>query len=438
MPWNGSGVFSRIYSWVADAAAAIDINATRMDTDTNDIATALNNCRTLDGQTKPTAALPMNGFNHTGVGNGTAAAHYAAVGQVQNNSLLFAPATGTGDAITASFSPATTALTDGEQVCVRAASANATTTPTFAPDGLTAHTITRFGGAALVAGDIVANHELTLRYNAANTRWELLNPHNPSLRDTSAAFDVAMAATSSITLTAQRTFTLDVANASRTLKLTGNAVLNQDVSTAGSPTFGGSITIPNGSGLGDGNVIPYVFTAGHQAQITGANSSNFSVNLQNTATGTTQQIAQYQISAAAPNNGTAWFWQCIDNSATRMTGLSNGGLANFSANNVNLSDARVKPSFEQYTDSQIDAFQKAFCAVDWGRFKYGDQTHDDWNHGYTAQGVRAAFEKIAPELVDSWTDGKLLAVYNEDLKNIGMALLARLIRDVAEIKRRLK
>jgi len=58
-----------------------------------------------------------------------------------------------------------------------------------------------------------------------------------AIRDTSAAFDVTLAAASSTALTAGRTLTLDLVNAARTLKLTGNATLNQDVSTAGSPSF---------------------------------------------------------------------------------------------------------------------------------------------------------------------------------------------------------
>lgn len=87
---------------------------------------------------------------------------------------------GTSDAITATFNPAITALTDGLIVGVRAGAGNATTTPTFAPNGLTAHTITKSGGTALVPGDIAgALAELLLRYNLANTRWELLNPVYP-------------------------------------------------------------------------------------------------------------------------------------------------------------------------------------------------------------------------------------------------------------------
>ena len=63
------------------------------------------------------------------------------------------------------------------------------------------------------------------------------------IRDTSAAYDVTIGCTSSTTLTAGRELTIDVANAARTLKLIGNTTLNQDVSTAGSPSFAG-LTVP--------------------------------------------------------------------------------------------------------------------------------------------------------------------------------------------------
>lgn len=89
----------------------------------------------------------------------------------------WAAAGGTADAITATYSPANATLTDGMLLGFRASAANTTTTPTFAPDGLTAHPITQAGGSALIAGDIpAANAECVVRYNLANTRWELLNP----------------------------------------------------------------------------------------------------------------------------------------------------------------------------------------------------------------------------------------------------------------------
>jgi len=92
------------------------------------------------------------------------------------NVMQSAIAAGTADAITAVFPIPFTALNDQTIVSVRALLANATTTPTFAPDGLTAKTIVKNGSQTLVAGDIFgASHELILKYNSTNDVWELLN-----------------------------------------------------------------------------------------------------------------------------------------------------------------------------------------------------------------------------------------------------------------------
>lgn len=90
--------------------------------------------------------------------------------------MSFAAGAGTVDAITANFSP-DIALGDGQICVVQSTGANTVTNPTFAPDGLTAHTIVKNGGQALVAGDTGnAGYPLQLEYNLANTRWELMNP----------------------------------------------------------------------------------------------------------------------------------------------------------------------------------------------------------------------------------------------------------------------
>jgi hypothetical protein len=178
MPYNGSGVFTRIYNWVNDAAAAIDITASRVDGEDDGFAAGLTNCICKDGQTTVTANLPMATFRHTGVGNGVARTDYAALGQVQDGTPSWVAGGGTADAITASYSPVITALVDGMVLRARASGANTITTPSFSPNGLTAHTITKRGGVALVAGDIpAALYEMFLVYNLANTRWELLNPN---------------------------------------------------------------------------------------------------------------------------------------------------------------------------------------------------------------------------------------------------------------------
>lgn len=83
MPFNGGGVFTRLYSWVADAAAGIDITASRTDADSDDIVVnGLGNCITRDGQGKPTANLPMAGFRHTGAASGVGSGDYVTIGQL--------------------------------------------------------------------------------------------------------------------------------------------------------------------------------------------------------------------------------------------------------------------------------------------------------------------------------------------------------------------
>src|SRR5882724_9532310 len=83
MPWSGAGTFTRIYSWVADKAAGLDISSSRMDTDTNDIATqGFGNCLTRDGQGQPTANLPMAGFRHTGAMDAVGPQDYATLAQL--------------------------------------------------------------------------------------------------------------------------------------------------------------------------------------------------------------------------------------------------------------------------------------------------------------------------------------------------------------------
>ena len=179
MAFNGSGLCN-IDSTGQPVNANTLIESADFNALTADLATGLSNCVTKDGQQTITANLPMAGFHHTGVGNASARTDYAAAGQVQDGKLNWVDGGGTADAITATYSPAITTLVDGQLCCVRATAANATTTPTFAPNGLTARDIVKDGGDALAVGDIVGDgHELILRYDLTNTRWELLNPKNP-------------------------------------------------------------------------------------------------------------------------------------------------------------------------------------------------------------------------------------------------------------------
>jgi hypothetical protein len=103
--------------------------------------------------------------------------------------------------------------------------------------------------------------------------------------------------------------------------------------------------------------------------------------------------------AAAPNNASSYFLYFADTASQRMSVRSNGGIYNFSANDSNLSDIRTKKDI-----FPLESYWNKFKAIEIVKFKYKDQTHDDYNIGVIAQQV----EEIAPEFVDTdyWDDPK--------------------------------
>lgn len=121
-----------------------------------------------------------------------AAGSAAAAAAVQEQMV---DAGGAADALTADFSP-NIALVDNTRVFVRATLANATTTPTFNPDGLGANTIVKEGGATLVAGDIAIDLVMLLVYDNDNSQWELTNPVNPIIDEDAMTTDTPVQAPS--------------------------------------------------------------------------------------------------------------------------------------------------------------------------------------------------------------------------------------------------
>lgn len=98
------------------------------------------------------------------------------IANVQASSSIIGTAGGGVDAITATFTPTITAWANGLLLIVECAGANATTTPTFNPDGIGAKTIVRPDGSALLAGDIPgANFRALFVYDASLDKVLLLN-----------------------------------------------------------------------------------------------------------------------------------------------------------------------------------------------------------------------------------------------------------------------
>ena len=118
--------------------------------------------------------------------------------------------------------------------------------------------------------------------------------------------------------------------------------------------------------------------------------------------------------STAPNNTTSVFIDARDSSAQRFALRSNGGIANYSANNVNLSDERTKTDIQN-----AGGYLAKICAIPVRTFKYKDQIDDLLNLGVIAQEV----ETVAPELVDVSGFGEtpedgvpLKAIYQTDLQ----------------------
>jgi hypothetical protein len=120
---------------------------------------------------------------------------------------------------------------------------------------------------------------------------------------------------------------------------------------------------------------------------------------------------------ASPNNTSKWFAYFQDSTALRFEVRSNGGISNYQANDTNLSDERVKKDIEP-----LQSYWDKFKAIEIVKYKYKDQTHDDFNIGVIAQQVEA----VAPEFVDvdGWNkpeldeEGNEIVSEEEPLKSI--------------------
>lgn len=141
------------------------ISETDVNAEMDGIATGLSTCITKDGQTNPTANLPMAGFKLTGLGAGSAAADSATLGQVQAQAYIWCgTAGGTADALTLTPSPAITAYAAGQTFRFIAGASPNTGAATVAISGLTTKELQN-DGAALAAGDITAGKMCEIIYD---------------------------------------------------------------------------------------------------------------------------------------------------------------------------------------------------------------------------------------------------------------------------------
>jgi len=177
MPRNGSGSYSLPSGNPVVTGTAI--SSTVQNNTMSDIATALTASIAKDGQTTPTANLPMGGFKHTGAANGSAATDYATISNLQNGTGIHVSTVGgTSDVITLTPSPAIASYAAGQYFSFVSSGAN-TTNVTVNVSGLGAKAITKNGATALVAGDVPSGALVAIIYDGTQFQLQTSANLNP-------------------------------------------------------------------------------------------------------------------------------------------------------------------------------------------------------------------------------------------------------------------
>ncbi len=177
MPYNGSGVFTRLYDWTDERDAANNIDSVKMDAEDDGFATGLSNAITKDGQTTVTANLPMASYKHTNVGAASARTDYARADQIQDSGFQLIGSISGTDTITGSLTPSISAYAAGQTFKFVSAGAN-TGAVTLNVNGAGAKAVTKAGTNALVAGDIPSGAIIHVVYDG--TRFQMVPVPNIS------------------------------------------------------------------------------------------------------------------------------------------------------------------------------------------------------------------------------------------------------------------
>lgn len=305
MSFNGSGTFL-INSTGQPVVANTVISATVFNALTADLASGLTNCITKDGQSTPTANIPMGSNKITGLANGTLIGDAANLGQVQSTVAKLISITGT-DTVLGTMSPTLTAYAAGQLFYFVAGGAN-TGAVTLNVDGLGAKAITRDGSTALAAGDINSGEIVVVIYDG--TRFQMINAANSFGNTTingtltvTGKSNLAEVSTPSINASVAAVTTLTAAGASVTSANIGTAVVTTLTATGASVTSAnvGTAVVTNltatGASVASVNANVALLTTATVTNLTATGASIASANIGN--------LALSGISVASANFGVA-------------------------------------------------------------------------------------------------------------------------------------
>ena len=211
--------------------------------------------------------------------------------------------------------------------------------------------------------------------------------------------------------------------------------------TAPSGTAGNPISFTQAMTLdASGNLL--VGTAsGTNHKLVKNSSDGYAVTVENSTTGNPYGLNIVYSGKSGLSTVNELYIKCQDTTATRMYVCSNGGIANYQANNANLSDIREKTNF-----APAGEYLSKICAIPVQTYNYIDQNLEK-DPGLTLGVVAQDVQAVAPELVmeSNWgteDEPKMrLSVYQTDLQYALMkciqeqqALIVQLQADVAALK----
>jgi hypothetical protein len=171
--FNGSGTVL-INTAGQPVVSGTVISSTAFNALTADLATGLSTCITKDGQTTPTANIPMGSNRITGLGSAVDATDAATFAQAQSTAAKLIGGISGADTITGALTPAITAYAAGQMFYFVAAGTN-TGAVTLNINSLGAKAVTRDGSTALVAGDIASGEIVVVVYDG--TRFQMISPN---------------------------------------------------------------------------------------------------------------------------------------------------------------------------------------------------------------------------------------------------------------------
>jgi len=173
---RGDGTRTGTTVFQQQSGAGINIEASWLDAEANDMATAINNCLTKDGQNAATGNISMGTNKLTNLGAATASTDAARLSNVQALGVNYlGVAGGTGDVLTGSVSPAISAYANGQTFTIITNAEN-TTAPTLNVNSLGAVTMYHASGANIRSRELSGGMVIVVIYYGGNFFWIKQNP----------------------------------------------------------------------------------------------------------------------------------------------------------------------------------------------------------------------------------------------------------------------